>query len=851
MERGYRFQEIERKWQDIWEKNNTFVALDDRSRKKMYILEMFPYPSGNLHMGHVRCYVIGDLLARFYRMLGYNVLHPMGWDALGLPAENAAIKEGIIPQIRTPKNIENVKRQMKMLGLSYDWKREIATYKPEYYRWNQYLFLKFYERGLVYKKRSLVNYCPSCKTVLANEQVIEQRCWRCDSIVTQKEVMEWAFRITKYAEELIGDLEKLRGWPERIITMQRNWIGRSVGSFADFEIADTSECAECARPAGVKIDIEEKREKIRVFTTRIDTIFGATYLVVAPEHPIVEKIVREDRRKEVLEFIERMRRTDRFERTSIHSEKEGVFTGAYAINPFTKKRIPIFIANFVLMDYGTGAVMSVPAHDQRDFLFAKKYGLPIKTVIKPIDGDIPEGDKLEKAFEDYGIMINSGEFSGLTSEEGKERLTEYLEKRGRGSKAITYHLRDWGFSRQRYWGTPIPIIYCERCGEVSLREEDLPVVLPDNIILTGKDESPLARVPEFVKTECHLCGGEARREVETMDTFVDSAWYFARYVSPHNDRIPFEKEWADFWLPIDIYIGGPEHAVLHLLYFRFFTKAMRDLGLLSIDEPAIRLLTQGIVYKDGFKMSKSKGNVVSPDDMVAKYGADSARLFSLFAAPPEKDLEWSEQGIEGAFRFLNRVYNFVNRFSEYFPLISEGHNKVKYETLNKEEAEIYRLVHKTIKKVLSDIELKWQFNTAIAAMMEMYNAVSTFRWDLQERKDVEVPLISFVLRNMLLMLYPFAPHISSELFSEIFVSEEIERIPFPQYDEKYTLEDAITIVIQVNGRLRSQIVIPRGSDESFAKDCALKDEKVQRFIDSREIVKVIYVKDKLINIVVR
>lgn len=851
MERGYRFQEIEKKWQDIWEENHAFEALDDRSRKKIYILEMFPYPSGNLHMGHVRCYVIGDLLARFYRMLGYNVLHPMGWDALGLPAENAAIREGIMPQIRTPKNIENVKRQMKMLGLSYDWRREIATYKPEYYRWNQYLFLKFYEKGLVYKKRSFVNYCPSCKTVLANEQVIEQRCWRCDSIVTQREVMEWAFRITRYAEELVKDLEKLSGWPERITAMQRNWIGRSVGSFVDFEIADASECAECTRPAGIKIDIEEKREKIRVFTTRIDTIFGATYLVVAPEHPIVEKIVREDRRKEVLEFIERMRRADRFERTNINSEKEGVFTGAYAINPFTKKRIPVFIANFVLMDYGTGAVMSVPAHDQRDFLFAKKYGLPIKTVIKPIEGEIPEGDKLERAFEDYGIMINSGEFSGLTSEEGKERLTEYLEKRGGGSKAITYHLRDWGFSRQRYWGTPIPIIYCERCGEVPLREEDLPVVLPDNVALTGRDESPLARVPEFVRTECHICGGEARREVETMDTFVDSSWYFARYVSPHNDQMPFEKEWADFWLPIDIYIGGPEHAVLHLLYFRFFTKAMRDLGLLSIDEPATRLLTQGIVYKDGFKMSKSKGNIVSPDEMVAKYGADSTRLFSLFAAPPEKDLEWSEQGIEGAFRFLNRVYNFVNRFSEHFPLISEGYNRIKYDALSKEEAAIYRLVHKTIKKVLSDIELKWQFNTAIAAMMEMYNAVSTFKWDLQERNDVEIPLISFVLRNMLLMLYPFAPHISSELFSEIFVSEEIDRIPFPQYDERYTVEDAITIVIQVNGRLRSQIIIPRGSDESSVKDSALKDEKVQKFIDSREIVKVIYVKDKLINIVVR
>ena len=847
----YRAIEIEQKWQRIWEERGSFRAINDKGLKKMYILEMFPYPSGNLHMGHVRCYVIGDLLARFYRMLGYNVMHPMGWDSLGLPAENAAIKEGIMPQIRTPKNIENVKRQMKMLGLSYDWEREIATYRPEYYKWNQYLFIKFYENGLVYKKRSLVNYCPSCKTVLANEQVIEQRCWRCDTIVTQKEVMEWAFKITKYAEELLRDLDKLKGWPERIITMQRNWIGRSEGTYIDFELADGIGCSECSRPSGVQMMRGGNKEKITVFTTRIDTIFGATYLVLAPEHPIVEKIVRDDRRSEVMAFIDRMKMTDKIERTNVNSEKEGVFTGAYVVNPLTKRQIPVFIANFVLPDYGTGAVMSVPAHDQRDFLFAKKYNLPIKTVIKPVDGDIPDGDKLEKAFEDYGIMINSGEFSGLPSEEGKKRLNEYLEERGIGSKAVTYHLRDWGFSRQRYWGTPIPIIYCDRCGEVTVPEEELPVLLPDNITLTGKDEAPLSRVAEFVNTKCPRCSGEARREVETMDTFVDSSWYFARYLSPHNDRVPFEKEWADYWLPVDIYIGGPEHAVLHLLYFRFFTKAMRDIGLLSIDEPAIRLLTQGIVYKDGFKMSKSKGNVVSPDDMVAKYGADSARLFSLFAAPPEKDLEWSDQGIEGSYRFLNRMYNYVNSFSPYFPLLKDAYNKVEYNKLNKEEAEVFRLIHKTIKKVLFDIEQKWQFNTAIAAMMELYNAVSSFKWNLEERKESQIPLLSFLIRNQLLILYPFAPHLASELFTNIFSDEDISRIAFPVYDDKYTVDDMVTVVIQVNGRLRSQIEVMRGTAEAAVREAALKDERTQKFIENKQIVKTIYVKDKLINIVVR
>jgi len=847
----YRPQEIESKWQRRWEENKSFRALDDKSSKKIYILEMFPYPSGNLHMGHVRCYVIGDLLARFFRMKGYNVMHPMGWDSLGLPAENAAIKEGIMPQVRTPKNIENVKRQMKMLGLSYDWDREIATYKPEYYKWNQYLFIKFYEKGLVYKKKSLVNYCPSCKTVLANEQVIEQKCWRCDSVVVQKEVMEWAFRITKYAEELLNDIDKLKGWPERVTTMQRNWIGKSEGAYIDFDLSEVDECVECSRPTGVRIDRETDGNSIRVFTTRIDTIFGATYLVLAPEHPMVEKIVREDRRQEVMAFVEKMKRTDKIERTNVNSEKEGVFTGAYVVNPFSRKKIPVFIANFVLPDYGTGAVMSVPAHDQRDFLFAKKYGLPIKTVIKPKDGDIPEGDKLECAFEELGVLINSGEFSGLTSEEAKQKLVEYLESRDRGSRATTYHLRDWGFSRQRYWGTPIPIIYCEKCGEVCVPEKDLPVLLPENIKLTGKDEAPLSRVYEFVNTTCPKCGMPAKREVETMDTFVDSSWYFARYLSPHNDKVPFEKEWADYWLPIDIYIGGPEHAVLHLLYFRFFTKAMRDLGMLSIDEPATRLLTQGIVYKDGFKMSKSKGNVVSPDDMVAKYGADSARVFSLFAAPPEKDLEWSDQGIEGAYRFLNRIFNFTASFSEHFKDIEDAYRRLDISRLNKEEQAIYRLVHKTIKRVYTDIEQKWQFNTAIAALMEFYNEVSSFKWDLSTRRDAQIPLISFVLRNNLLMLYPFAPHIASELFSRIFVDEDISRIPFPEYDEKFTIDDVVTVVIQVNGKLRSQIEVSRGSEESAVKELALKDEKTQKFVAGKEIVKVIYVKDKLINIVVK
>ena len=847
--RAYRPQEIEPKWQTKWEDSGAHKAADVPAGKHIYILEMFPYPSGNLHMGHVRCYVIGDLLSRFFRMRGLEVFHPMGWDSFGLPAENAAIKEGVLPQIRTPQNIKNVKRQMKMLGLSYDWNRELTTHEPDYYRWNQWMFLKMLEMGLVYRRQNNVNWCPSCATVLANEQVHDGLCWRCESVVTTKAIPEWAFKITSYAQELLDGLDQLGKWPERVVQMQRNWIGKSNGCEIDFEVAGSIDCQECHRPTGVKLGVKSEHKHIRIFTTRADTVFGVTFLVMAPEHPLVQSIIREDRKKEVTDFIERMRRTDKLVRTAVDTDKEGVFTGSYVINPFTRKQVPIWLANFVLADYGTGAVMAVPAHDQRDFEFAKKYGIPIKAVIQPEHGEHLSGDTMKEAFVGYGVMSDSGEFSGKKSADGQLAISGYLEKRGQGKATVNWHLRDWGISRQRYWGTPIPMIHCEKCGEVPVKEKDLPVALPTDLKLTGTGEAPLSKSPEFMKTTCPSCGAPAQREAETMDTFVDSSWYFARYLSPGDNARPFERNSADAWLPVDIYVGGPEHAVMHLLYFRFFTKVMRDMGLLGISEPVTRLVTQGIVYKDGNKMSKSRGNVVSPDDMVATYGADTARLFSLFAAPPEKDMEWSDAGVEGSARFINRLWYFTSRVEAQVKRSKCTGKMPVPEELDQKGVELLRRIHKTIRKVTNDIEKETQFNTAVAAMMELLNAAGEYGWDKASGEAVD-RLACFTVRTMLKLLSPFIPHVCDELWEKAGFDGLASMSKWPEWDEKLTKDDVITVVIQVNGKLRGQIQVGADMPEAEIKELALKDEKALKFMEGKAPRKVIYVKGKLINIVV-
>src|SRR5918994_496653 len=739
MESRYQPKEIEEKWQKFWEENKSFQACEEQGKPKYYVLEVFPYPSGRIHMGHVRNYSIGDVVARYKRMRGYNVLHPMGWDAFGLPAENAAIERGIHPEKWTQENILYMKAQLQRMGLSYDWSREIATCQPEYYRWNQWIFLQFYKRGLAYKKSSLVNWCPSCETVLANEQVIEGLCWRCESVVTQKELDQWFFRITEYAEELLRDLERLPGWPEKVLLMQRNWIGKSVGAEIIFPLVG-------------------RAESLKVFTTRPDTVFGATFILLAVEHPLALKVSQGLPQEEaVREFIGTIQQRKSTGQGVGEGEKEGVFTGAYATNPFTGENIPIYLANFVLMEYGTGAVMAVPAHDQRDFEFARNYGLPLRVVIQPA-GSILRAEDLTNAYVDEGVMVNSGAFSGLGNIDGKEKIAEHLEKEGSGKKAIRYRLRDWGVSRQRYWGTPIPIIYCEGCGVMPVPEDQLPVVLPKDVPFTGKGGSPLAESKFFTDVECPKCGAAARRETDTMDTFVDSSWYYLRYVSPTALTAPFNAKPAEYWMAVDQYIGGVEHAVLHLLYARFFTKALRDAGLANVDEPFKNLLTQGRVCKETYrcvehnwllprelvgsekegwrcpqcarpvekgrveKMSKSKKNIVDPEELVNAYGADTARLFALFAAPPEKDLEWSDQGVEGAYRFLTRLWRFVVQHRELL-LAAE----VDAGQLNgaAEVRSLQRMIHRTIKKVTDDIDGRFHFNTAIAAVMELFNALST------------------------------------------------------------------------------------------------------------------------------
>lgn len=809
----YNFKTIEEKWQNKWEQEKSYKTEDDFDRPKYYCLEMFPYPSGKLHMGHVRNYSIGDVVARFKRMQGFNVLHPMGWDAFGLPAENAAIQRGVHPNEWTWNNINSMKGQLKKLGLSYDWDREIATCHPGYYKWTQWMFLKLYEKGLAYRKKSFVNWCPSCNTVLANEQVVDGKCDRCKSEVTKKELEQWFFRITNYAEELLNDLEKLSGWPDKVKLMQKNWIGKSKGVEFSFKCEKTD-------------------DKIYVYTTRPDTVYGVSYIVLAPEHPLVKKLTTDDKKEQVNNFIKKMEKYNEIARTSEETEKEGLFIGSYAINPMNGERVPIWIANYVLMDYGTGAVMGVPAHDTRDFKFAKKYDLPIKQVISPKDA--PQ-EELKDAYVDEGILIESGPFTGMNNIEAIREIGKYMEEKSIGKIKTNYRLRDWLISRQRYWGAPIPIIYCDQCGIVPVPEEDLPVILPTDVEFTSK-ASPLTTRSDFINVKCPKCGRKAKRETDTIDTFVCSSWYFYRYVDPRNEKRPFDKDKAEYWLPVDQYIGGVEHAILHLMYSRFFNKFLRDLGLITTDEPFKNLLTQGMVLKDGTKMSKSVGNVVSPDEIINKYGADTARMFILFAAPPERDLEWSDQGVEGSYRFLQRVWRIVNNLKDK---IKDENGSEKY------DEDVRKLVHKTIKKVTEDLE-RFSFNTAISAIMELVNGLYSVR-----KSPVSGAVIKEALENLLILLSPFAPHITEELWHVIGHKDSVHMQPWPKYDKKWLIEDEVEIVVQVNGKVRGKIILPRTASREDVENAALDNEKVRSHIEGKEISKIIVVPQKLVNIVAK
>jgi leucyl-tRNA synthetase len=840
----YDAQHVEKKWFERWQQDPSLYAAESNSSKeKFYALEMLPYPSGALHMGHVRNYSIGDALARYMWMNGYNVLHPMGWDSFGLPAENAAIQNNTPPREWTLRNIANMKAQMKRIGFAYDWSREVTTCFPEFYRWNQWFFLKMYEKGLAYRKKSKVNWCPKCCTVLANEQVVNGRCWRHeDTIVEQRDLEQWALRITKYADELLRDLDKLPGWPEKVRTMQRNWIGRSEGALVDFKL-DYAEGHKSFGPAGATIT---------VFTTRIDTIFGATSVQLAPEHPIVNDLTaaNPELRAKVDQLIAEQRKAR--EAGDIGEiEKHGVATGRYAINPFNGEKVPVWVANYILMDYGTGAIMSVPAHDERDFDFAKKYKLEIRLVILPVLND-PEETMTEPPlpFTTHdGMLINSGTFNGLSCEEALKKMTAHAEQKGFGKATVTYRLKDWGISRQRYWGTPIPILFCEKDGIVPVPEKDLPVILPENIEVTLTGGSPLGRVPEFVNATCPKCGGPARRETDTMDTFVDSSWYFYRYTDARNDHAPFDTKAAQYWFGekgIDQYIGGVEHAILHLIYSRFWTKFMRDIGLITNDEPVEHLFTQGMVIKDGRKMSKNLGNVVSPDEMVARYGADAARLYSLFAAPPDRDLDWQDSGIEGIQRFLGRVYRFVVRHAAQ---PSDRYNHAQG-GLSPEARAIQRKLHQTIKRVSDDFKGRWHFNTCIAAIMELVNVLYDSESAITQDK-VPAAFLREVQRDLVLLLAPFAPYLASELWEMLGETSSLLKAPWPKYDSALAKEEEIEIPVQINGKLRGRVTVPADANEEFVLERALADEKIKAIVAGKQMMKKIYVPGKMLNLIVK
>ena len=831
MKDKYNFSEIERKWQKVWEDTKAFKVTEDPDKEKYYVLEMFPYPSGKLHMGHVRNYSIGDVIARFRTMNGFNVLHPMGYDAFGLPAENAAIQHNVEPAEWTWGNIAEMNRQLRQLGLSYDWDREVATAHPSYYKWMQWIFIQFYKAGLAYKKESQVNWCPSCQTVLANEQVVDGCCERCGASVGKKNLSQWYFKITDYAERLLDNLDKLEGWPNKVKIMQRNWIGKSHGAEAQFKIQDYD-------------------ETLTVFTTRIDTIYGTTFMVLAPEYPSVPDMVKgTEYEADVMAYIDRCAHMSEIDRTSTTNEKTGVFIGKYAINPFTGKTMPIFIADYVLMGYGTGAVMGVPAHDQRDFDFAKKFGLEIIPVIDPHDPAIDLND-LKEACAAEGTVINSGEFNGMDNKDAIQKIAEVADERGIGRKTINYRLRDWLISRQRYWGTPIPMIYCEHCGWVPEKEENLPVLLPTDVEFTGKGESPIVTSKSFVDTVCPVCGKPAKREVDTMDTFLDSSWYELRYCDARNDEEVFSKDKVDYWMNVDQYIGGVEHAIMHLMYARFFQMALYDLGLVKDEEPFRNLLTQGMVTKgytdkDGnyltAKMSKSLGNVVSPAEIIDKYGADTARLFILFAAPPERELEWSDRGVEGCYRFLNRIWRLAYEFTEKCENIPGS-----YEIRNEADKKLAYTLHYTIKKVTEDIRDRFNFNTAISAVMELVNELYKYK-----EGDINDALYSTVIKTMIVLLAPFVPHITEELWQELGYEGTVYEQSWPTYDEEALKKDEIEIVVQINGKNKEKINIPGDATREDMLQIADENEKIKGLTDGKNVVKVIAVPGRLINIVVK
>ncbi|RLB15872.1 MAG: leucine--tRNA ligase [Deltaproteobacteria bacterium] len=857
----YHPQQIEEKWQEIWAREKLFKVTENPGKEKYYLLEMFPYPSGKIHMGHVRNYTIGDVVARYMRMRGKNVLHPMGWDAFGMPAENAAIENKTHPAKWTYENIDAMKTQLMRMGFSYDWERELATCDPAYYRWEQLVFLKMYEKGLAYKKRTHVNWCEKCQSVLANEQVENGCCWRhTEDEVIIKEMDSWFLKITDYAEEILEYCEKLPGWPDRVLTMQRNWIGKSLGAIIRFPL--------------VKSD-----QVIEVFTTRQDTLYGATFLCFAPEHPMVRDLVKGlPQEKDVTAFIEKTLKMDSYIRTADFTAKEGVFTGRYCLNPMTNEQVPIYVANFVLAEYGTGAIMAVPTHDQRDFEFAKKYGLPLRVVISPPDRDLHE-DEMTEAYVEEGILVNSGPFNGKRNLEALDEIAEYLESRGLGHKTVNYRLRDWGISRQRYWGAPIPIVYCDQCGVVPVPEDDLPVVLPLELDMRPNGGSPLPFEESFYKTVCPKCGGEAKRETDTMDTFVESSWYFDRYACPDYANGPLDKERVDYWMPVDQYIGGIEHAILHLLYSRFYTRVLRDLGYLNVSEPFTNLLTQGMVCKEtqecpkhGYlypqevengcctrcgsriitgktvKMSKSKKNVVDPQALIDGYGADTVRMFCLFASPPEKDLEWSDQGVDGAYRFLNRVWRLVVDNLDHIRTVSafKGDGDLP-DDLRK----IHRKVHQTIKKVTSDIEDRFHFNTAISAIMELVNEVYQYLGleKNRERYEHANQVLREAVETIIILLSPVVPHIAEELWQMIGREETILKTPWPAHREDALSVESKLVVLQVNGKVRSRIEVPVTLGDEDLEKAALADERVQRFLEGKPVKKVIVVKGKLVNVV--
>ena len=850
---------IEEKWQKKWEEEKTFKVVEDPNKKKYYLLEMFPYPSGKIHIGHVRNYTIGDVVARYKRMKGFNVLHPIGWDAFGMPAENAAIEHKIHPSRWTHENIDHMKKQLKRMGFSYDWDREVATCEPQYYRWEQLFFIWMVEKGLAYKKRSSVNFCARCDTVLANEQVEGGLCWRCGTEVTEKTLDQWFFKITAYTEELLEYCDRLPGWPERVMTMQKNWIGKSYGCLVDFPMAEGN---------GV----------IQVFTTRQDTLFGATFMLVAAEHPLVTELAKgKPCEKNVRAFVEKVKKQDKLMRTSEYYEKEGLFLDSYCLNPLTGYKMPIYAANFVLADYGTGCVMAVPTHDQRDFEFAKKFNLELVVVISPKDRTL-DAATMTEAYVDEGILVNSGPFNGMENTKVLEAIADYLEAEGKGKRTIQYRLRDWGISRQRYWGAPIPMIDCKKCGIVPVPEKDLPVILPENVIFSPEGGSPLAALPDFVNTACPQCGGPAARETDTMDTFVESSWYFDRFCCPgYNTKPGLDRKALDYWMPVDQYIGGIEHAILHLLYARFYTKVLRDFGVIGVDEPFTNLLTQGMVCKETMKcpehgylfpeqaqdgkcslcgkdviigktekMSKSLKNVIDPDFLVKTYGADTARIFCLFASPPEKDLEWSEQGVEGSFRFLGRLWRIFDEYVEDIRAVAPAAGPLE---LTGDVKVLRRKTHQTIRKVAQDIEDRFHFNTAISAVMELVNVLYSVKHPVKE-DQAALSVVREALETAILLLTPIVPHISEELWERLGKDKAAADMPWPEFDPAVASEEEMTIVIQINGKLRSRMTVPVDCDAEKIKTDAQADEKIVSFIGGNKIQKVIYVPKKLVNIVV-